>query len=354
MLVGLLRFIQNESTNVQMQVVDFACGDEITSHVSGEAFLRFINTAVAAKSDRLCTLEPELAVTGGKTLTPRIIPIPDMNVQWNSFRRTIRHSTTRSTHVSLGGRHQASGISTTKICIKTSTAFAVRVGASCYLYFVLGHVVATGQRVLALSPNSEGEPDIPSNCIHTLPYNFIKDDSLLLRAFVICSRILFSNRPQGKPFCFTTATGAWSRTSELPPPAPTKRLRLSRQPLLQTTACRYRTSSPTHMQPKARITAALPSRLDVFVDFTPLNTAETASSENVIRSLQDRCTVLRLSDIVSSEHQFQPFGTRTRSRTNFDLSPSWTATKIVTSGMTAISRKDPYSGALLQPNNPML
>jgi SAM-dependent methyltransferase len=112
MLVGLLRCIQNESTNVQMQVVDFAFGDEITSHVLGEAFLRFIKTAVAAKSDRLYTLEPELAVTSGITLIPRILPIPHMNAQWNSFRRTIRHSTTGGNNMSLGGKHEASGIST--------------------------------------------------------------------------------------------------------------------------------------------------------------------------------------------------------------------------------------------------
>jgi hybrid polyketide synthase/nonribosomal peptide synthetase ACE1 len=307
MLVGLLRCIQNESTNVQMQVVDFASREDITSHVLGEAFLRFINTAAAANSDRLSTLEPELAVIGGKIMIPRVLPIPDMNAQWNSFRRVIRHNATRGSCSSLGNslplakKYEALGILKTRICIETSTNSAVRVSPTCFMFLVLGHVTANRQKVMALSPTKAGELELPSNCIYPLAYDCIKDESLLCQSLCYLLTESILERFMGKTILLHNCD--WRLVKSIQ--AATSHLRQSVDVITSSFATNHQLeTSHITIHPratKAQISALLPSGLDIFVDFTARNAAETASSENLIRSLPDQCTLIGTSDLVSFE-----------------------------------------------------
>jgi hypothetical protein len=135
----------------------------------------------------------------------------------------------------------------------------------------------------------------------------MKDDSFLLRGFCYLLTVLILEQATRKTILLHNCD--WRRVENIQ--ATASRSHKAVKVVTSAFVTNHRLKVPhIVLHPhatKAQITAALPSRLDVFVDFTPPNTAETASSESVIRSLSDQCTVVRLSDIVSSESTVPAF-----------------------------------------------
>ncbi|KAL9042053.1 MAG: hypothetical protein Q9214_003900, partial [Letrouitia sp. 1 TL-2023] len=174
MTSGIGRALFTELPHINLQFVDVSSTVALDPRNVAEAFLRMVLAASSEylEYDALWTTEPEVvAIDGGATLIPRIVPDKTRNDRLNAKRRPIINKVSTNDQslvelVSYGGsytsrlRPASSSECSTKIQVEYSTRLPFRKERP--LFLCVGRIHGTEQSVYATSYELLSSIDIPS------------------------------------------------------------------------------------------------------------------------------------------------------------------------------------------------
>ncbi|KAI1374307.1 putative polyketide synthase [Hypoxylon crocopeplum] len=178
MTIGLLRTLRMEYPDVQMQVLDVDKAENLKPNFLVEIILRLEDGANWQESSILWTQEPELYLSGGKVIVPRLKPDTDKNNRLNSGRRPILADLDpRQETLSFEYDGQepffkfheerfvplAVDESFVKVQVQYSLAKPLRIGPLGYFYLIQGKVAGSDDTVVALSEINASSVQIPSS-----------------------------------------------------------------------------------------------------------------------------------------------------------------------------------------------
>ncbi|GKT48775.1 lovastatin nonaketide synthase mokA [Colletotrichum spaethianum] len=178
MVIGLLRSVRLEHPDVSTQVLDVDRLDSLGIDLLAEQLLR-LEYGANWQEDRLVwTQEPEIYLSQGRLMVPRLKHDMARNDRLNSTRRPILADVDLSNcPVSLcrtnGDAYlECSSTEANPSLVKISVRFAlvksIRVGNLGYLYLVQGTDVASGKAVVALSQDNASTVAVPDSRVFTL------------------------------------------------------------------------------------------------------------------------------------------------------------------------------------------
>ena len=193
MTTGFLRTVRNEYSEVGIQVLDVDNILDIDFKTLCNQLLRLEEWSVPSE-DVLWTYEPEVYISKGRLLVPRIKHDSPRNDRMASGRRKIySHVTTDSVPVSLHLpdkdlqvefiRSGSSDVHAEHLTIlaRYSLVKAVRVGNLGHLHLILGSIKGTDRAVVALSHTNTSIVAIPPSLVFDLPETFQATPGLLPR-----------------------------------------------------------------------------------------------------------------------------------------------------------------------------
>lgn len=178
MTIGLLRTLRMEYPDIHIQVLDVDKAGNLKPDFLVETVLRLEDGADWQDNGTLWTQEPELYLSGGKVIVPRLKPDVDKNNRLNSGRRPILADLDpRRDTLSLGydGDEpffrfheerfvpQAVDESLVNVQVQYSLAKALRVGQLGYFQLVQGKVAGSDDTVVALSEINASSVQVPSS-----------------------------------------------------------------------------------------------------------------------------------------------------------------------------------------------
>ncbi|KAF2431623.1 putative hybrid NRPS/PKS enzyme [Tothia fuscella] len=218
MIVGFGRTLLLEMSHLRLQFFDIASEVVVRASTIAEALLGLQIVDEVPMADVLWSIEPELALDHHHgVLIPRVRPSQVRNDRYNSSRRSIRklvssgdstiavEHDTSSLHpngsyvlretVSLKYAQSSYLETNTPIEVHYSFPAAIKVNPVGYLFPVMGCVVGTGRKVIALSEIHASTINVPPAWVHD--YNTLEDEvpeslwqaSLYLVAVAILSSI---------------------------------------------------------------------------------------------------------------------------------------------------------------------
>ncbi|KAI1100045.1 hypothetical protein F4804DRAFT_348896 [Jackrogersella minutella] len=186
MIVGFGRTLLLERPDLQLQFLDFDPLLLIEAKRLAVECLRllfsqeWLSIEKGKYVDLVWTIEPELALKkNGGLIIPRVIPNRERNDRCNSRRREVSKNVSLKDHIieiqyeeassSYARRDRKSPTSTrhiddasnADIVVRYSSLLALRIDGAGYLFLVLGHIVNTEQRVLALSDIQASRVRVP-------------------------------------------------------------------------------------------------------------------------------------------------------------------------------------------------
>jgi hypothetical protein len=178
MAIGLLRTLRMEYPDIQIQVLDVDKAENLKPEFLVETIARLEDGANWKDSGILWTQEPELYLTGGKVIVPRLKPDMDKNNRLNSGRRPILADLDpREETLSFGydGKNPffkfheerfvplAVDESFVKIQVQYSLAKALRVGQLGFFHLIQGRVAGSENTVVVLADANASSVQVPSS-----------------------------------------------------------------------------------------------------------------------------------------------------------------------------------------------
>lgn len=183
MTIGMLRTIRNEYPEINVQVLDADEIQQLDIEFLFEQLLRLEEWS-GAKEDVLWTYDPEVYVSKGCPLLPRIKhDMPRNNRMASGRRKIFAQVSSETAPVSLQlpdsdlyleptrGVPSGDTIDTKQLTITSHYALAkaIRVGTLGYLHIIQGTVKGTDRKVIALSQTNTSIVDVPSDLAIELP-----------------------------------------------------------------------------------------------------------------------------------------------------------------------------------------
>ncbi|KAJ4181992.1 hypothetical protein NW755_010680 [Fusarium falciforme] len=181
--IGLLRTLRMEYPDINVQVLDVDKAENLKPDFLVETMLRLEEGANWQDNSILWTQEPELFLSGGKVIVPRLKPDVEKNNRLNSGRRRILADVdpTRET-LSFGYDEDEPFFlfqeerfvplpvdeSCVKVQVQYSLAQALRIGQLGYLYLIQGKVAGVDGTVVALSESNASSVQVPSSQLVTI------------------------------------------------------------------------------------------------------------------------------------------------------------------------------------------
>ncbi|RYP35294.1 hypothetical protein DL767_003882 [Monosporascus sp. MG133] len=183
MTIGMLRSVRNEYPEINLQVLDVDDVQQLDIKFLFEQLLR-LEESSGAQEEVVWTLEPEVYVSQGRALVPRIKHDMPRNNRMASGRRKITAQVTpekapltfrlpdrdlylESTGtVPFGVPPDAKRLT---IIARYALVKAIRAGNLGHLHLIQGTVEGTGRKVIALSQTNASIVDIPSTLAFDLP-----------------------------------------------------------------------------------------------------------------------------------------------------------------------------------------
>lgn len=222
MTIGMLRTIRNEYPEINVQVLDVDDVQQVDIKFLFEQLLRLEEWS-RAKEDVLWTYEPEVYVSQGRPLVPRIIHDIPRNNRMASGRRKILAQVTpenapltlqlpdkdlyleSSTTVPLGVHPDAKHLT---IIARYTLAKAIRVGNLGHLHLIQGTVKGTDKKVIALSQTNASIIDVPNTLVFDLPGDSASAPCVLLpvAASLLAQAMLSSITPGASVIIFEPPT----------------------------------------------------------------------------------------------------------------------------------------------------
>ncbi|PVH70207.1 putative hybrid PKS-NRPS enzyme [Cadophora sp. DSE1049] len=291
MIVGVGRGLRFEYPNVRLQMLDIENIEDDTHSLVASYLLRLaaIHTWKRTRPlDLLWSMEPEIAIQGGKPILPRLVSNQAQNDRYNSSRRPI----TREVSVSeakiqiqaINSSYELKDISqaqffqeqpsaTTKITLRVTHSLlrSIKVGSAGYLFLHIGNHIASGQCLLALSDKMESLIQVPEHCTVKCPTAFSPSQIILSVAGSLLSQGLMRKAEPGnivvihEPFDFITPSAI--------------QLGFDRDIQVQFTATEVKPASTlwkyinVHL-PDRKLKASLPSQVSLFVDLAVSSTSQ--------------------------------------------------------------------------------
>ncbi|GKT71322.1 polyketide synthase [Colletotrichum tofieldiae] len=193
MTIGMLRTIRNEYPEINVQALDVDNILELDVKALLEQLLRLEEWS-GAKEDVLWTYEPEVYISKGRMLVPRIkhdaprnnrmasgrrkifsevatnnvpvtLQLPDKDLQLESNRDAPSESLFNTEHITIMARY--------------ALVKAVRIGNLGHLHVILGSIAGTDKNVVGLSQTNTSIVDIPRALVFDLPEGFKATPSFL-------------------------------------------------------------------------------------------------------------------------------------------------------------------------------
>ena len=178
MTIGLLRTLRMEYPDIHIQVLDVDKAENLKPDILVETIMRLEDGAKWQDSGILWTQEPELYLSGGKVIVPRLKPDVDKNNRLNSGRRPILADLDpRQDTLSFGYDgdepffrfHEERFVPLAvdepfvKIQVQYSLTKALRIGQLGYFHLIQGKVTGSDDTVVALSETNASSVQVPSN-----------------------------------------------------------------------------------------------------------------------------------------------------------------------------------------------
>ncbi|OHW99116.1 beta-ketoacyl synthase domain-containing protein [Colletotrichum incanum] len=186
MTIGMLRTIRNEYPEVNVQALDVDNILELDVKALFEQLLRLEEWS-GAKEDVLWTYEPEVYISKGRMLVPRIKhDVPRNNRMASGRRKIFSQVATNDAPVTLQLPDTDLQLESTKdapseshfntehltIMAQYALVKAVRIGNLGHLHLILGSIAGTDKNVIGLSETNTSIVDIPRALVFDLPEGF--------------------------------------------------------------------------------------------------------------------------------------------------------------------------------------
>ncbi|EAW13520.1 putative polyketide synthase [Aspergillus clavatus NRRL 1] len=183
MTIGLLRTLRMEYPEIHIQVLDVQNAENLRPELLVETILRLEDGTDWQESGILWTQEPELYLSDGKVIVPRLKPDVDRNHRLNSGRRPILVDLDpRQETLTLGYDddepffrfHEERFVllavdeSFVTVQVEYSLAKALRMGQLGYFYLIQGRVAGFDGTVVALSETNASSVQVPSHRLVTI------------------------------------------------------------------------------------------------------------------------------------------------------------------------------------------
>jgi hypothetical protein len=183
MTIGLLRTLRMEYPEIHIQVLDVEKAENLRPELLVETILRLEDGTNWQESGILWTQEPELYLSDGKVIVPRLKPDVDRNNRLNSGRRPILVDLDpRQETLTLGydddepffrfheERFVPLAVDETFVTVQVeySLAKALRIGQLGYFYLIQGRVAGFDGKVVALSETNASSVQVPSRRLVTI------------------------------------------------------------------------------------------------------------------------------------------------------------------------------------------
>lgn len=180
MTIGLLRTLRMEYPDIHIQVLDVDKAEHVEPRFLIETVLRLEDAKDWQERGLLWTQEPELYLSGGKVIVPRLKPDVEKNNRLNSNRRPIladldpskdtlsfendgRETFFKHHEERFVPLNATEGESSIKVQAQYSLAKALRIGQSGFHHLIQGKDVATGEVVVTLSQSNMSSLRVPSS-----------------------------------------------------------------------------------------------------------------------------------------------------------------------------------------------
>lgn len=192
MTIGLLRTLRMEYPDIQIQVLDLDKAENLKPEFLVETVLRLEDGTNWQESGILWTQEPELYLSGGKVIVPRLKPDVAKNNRLNSGRRPILADLDpRQETLSFGYEdskpffrfHEERFVplavdeSFAEVHVQYCLAKAIRIGQLGYFHLVQGTVAGSDNTVVSLSETNASSVHVPSKRLVIVRNN--KDEGVL-------------------------------------------------------------------------------------------------------------------------------------------------------------------------------
>jgi hypothetical protein len=183
MTIGFLRTLRMEYPDVQIQVLNVDKAENLNAEFLVETLLRLETGAEWQEQGLLWTQEPELYLSNGKVIVPRLKPDVEKNNRLNSGRRPILTDldptvgTVSLDYVENKPRFkfleeryipQADRQAISKVKVQYSLAKAIRIGRLGSFYLIQGKVPGAESTVVALSQSNASSVEVLSDDIITV------------------------------------------------------------------------------------------------------------------------------------------------------------------------------------------
>nr|XP_036578380.1 polyketide synthase [Colletotrichum truncatum]KAF6785623.1 polyketide synthase [Colletotrichum truncatum] len=222
MTIGMLRTIRNEYPEINVQALDVDDVQCVKPMVLIEQLLRLEEWS-GAKEDVLWTYEPEVYVSKGTLLVPRIKHDMPRNDRMASGRRKIfAQASPEKAALTLqlpdkdlylestraNGFEGQRGTKSLAIITRFALAKAIRIGNLGYLHLLHGTVKGTDRKVIALSQSNSSIVNVPSTLVSDLPAGSELAPSVLLNiaASLLAQTIVSSIAPGASALIFEPPT----------------------------------------------------------------------------------------------------------------------------------------------------
>ena len=194
-LIGLLRSLRLEYTDIHMQVIDVDDVRKLDAGLLCEYFCRLEIGSSWRDDGLLWSTEPELYLSNGRILIPRLKPDSKKNDRLNSRRREIEtaadpatlpivlsqedgnmYLTRNESHAPQESNDLSTNSAYTLIQTHYSLANAIRVGECGLFYVLLGRTAKDSEIVVALSQTNASLVHVPSHCVVPIANSEVLDE----------------------------------------------------------------------------------------------------------------------------------------------------------------------------------
>lgn len=344
MMVGLARAMRFEYPNVNIQMLDVDKIDDGSPGVLAASLLsvQAIDNWKREKplDDLLWSVEPEIAVEGGRHLIPRLLTNKVQNARYNSSRRLITRdvcpqtSTVRIVGTGsfyelqddswLKSRPRSGPPGKTAIRVSHSLLQSIKIKSAGYFSLCLGSIIDTGEPVLALSDGNASFVHVPKEWTISCDSSANPSETLLSVAGSLLAQYIISITPVNstllvhEPDVFLTSA-------------------LAEQAADRTIKLHYTTVKPGHkgsdwifihpQWPRRLIKKALPSNVSLFLDLS-VHRLKEITGDRIAECLPYHCKREDASLFFSNQPTIRP-GYSPRQVGDL-LKDAWAASRVLT------------------------
>ncbi|KAI0417175.1 polyketide synthase [Xylaria grammica] len=188
MVIGLLRSLRLENPGVSMQVLDADCLENVSIETLAEQLLRLEYGAGWQESGLVWTQEPEIYLSNGRLMIPRLRHDAERNARLNATRRpiladvnlndspVILRQTPHGVHLECSSvKGEPSAV---EIRVRFALAKSIYVTKLGFLYLTQGMDTSSGKSVIALSQENGSTICVPAS--HVFDLNSTNNDQCVL------------------------------------------------------------------------------------------------------------------------------------------------------------------------------